>query len=248
MPHKRLLFACLSAALAPAASFAAECADTGDSPFTIEASAGYESQYVSRALQTGAAIFTPAATAHYKEWHAGFWAALPLTEKNDWPKELDLSAGREFALSEKLTLDLGLTHYSYDKVFAEILGHDSSNEFYAELSLNAPLSPSLTFSRDCDCRTDLAELNLSHEIPLGAGFALVLAGTLGTSFGENSENPDYSYWGATADLTCQLGEHYVLSLGGRYSGATRDFYASNLGSDPDKNHAVWWGTSLRAEY
>ncbi len=220
----------------------------GSATLSVSSSIGYESQYVSRALHTGEGIFVPTATFSRGDWYASFWAALPVEHKEAWPKELDLSAGRNFTLSEKLTLDLGLTHYSFDKVFADILGHDSSNELYAGLAFDATLSPSLYFYHDFDCLTDLAELGLSHSAELGGGFSLELGATLGASFGENADNPDYGYWGASADLCYALTENCALSLGARYAGATRDFYAANTEDDPDKRHVVWWGASLGAEF
>lgn len=244
--NKTLSLSALSLVMSALPVFAGDDADANS--LSLSASVGYESQYVSRSLQTGEAILTPAATLSAGSWYAGFWAAVPVEHREAWPKELDLFAGRNFSLCESLSLDLGLMHYSYDKVFADLLGHDSSNELYAGLSLDAILSPTLYFYHDFDCLTDLAEFGLSHSVELGAGFALELAATLGASFGENEENPDYGYWGASADLSYALTENCALALGVRYAASTRDFYAANAGDDPDKKQALWWGTGFSAEF
>jgi len=163
----------------------------------FEMTADFYSKYIWRgqninddyAFQTGL-------SATYKHLTASVWGNLDLTEINnnrgeftEWDYSLDYSDS--IGKDGKIGYSVGIINYHFPGVVGD------TTEFYWGLSLDVPLSPSLTVYHDIDnVEGTYACLGLSHAIEnitkSGKNFTVDLE--LGASLGWGNSSYNRAYW------------------------------------------------------
>ena len=137
-------------ALALASLVAGVSAQAQDAAVSSEGSAlsvtvdvTYVSDYVFRGAKLAGASIQPSVEASYGNLYAGAWNSSSISDES--VSEIDFYAGYGFDLTEKLSLDAGVTAYTYDGGSA-----DDSIEAYVGASLDVLLTPSLYYYYDFD--------------------------------------------------------------------------------------------------
>lgn len=99
-------------------------ADAGQTAWQSSGNLTYVSDYLFRGISqtnAGMALQGSLTLAHTDGWYVSSWASN--IRFGEGSMELDLLAGRKWALNDSMTLDLGLMQYRYPQ------GHTSSNGF-----------------------------------------------------------------------------------------------------------------------
>jgi uncharacterized protein (TIGR02001 family) len=237
----------LAALLVGAVSAYADDAAKSGPSLALSSSMGYESKYLFHSTQYGEGIITPSVNLFYGGFYAGTWFAIPIENEAYWSDEMDLYGGYNFVLSDLVSMDVGLIHFSYNDCVCDFLNKNNSTQANLGFNFNTLLKPSLYFTRDFDCLTYGVELKLSHSIPLGPKFSLDLGANGGSTWGEKNYT-DYSFWGVKADLTYTIKPGATVSVGPRYAGSTEKYYIGSA-TDPDpKKSAIWYALNFAANF
>jgi len=226
---------------------------------SLSSSFGYESKYVNRGIQLADGIYTPAVDISYGNFYAGAWFAFTEDSVDSYPTEADLYAGYNIALSEIVTIDMGVTRYAYDRVFSDFFrsgNFGNSVEFYTGASANILLSPSVYAYYDIDLHNLTFEAKIGHSFNFGDKVSLNLGasagyviGTAGDDFyntaidGVHCDN-NYAYAGATADLAYNFTEKTSASIGARYSVSDFDSFYGSYHDIYERKDALWFGVSF----
>src|SRR5690606_22332390 len=94
---------------------------------------GWESEYVFRGVQRADEIYAPSIDFSMGGAYAGVWAALPVDDDGvlGGGHETDFYAGYGLALSDLVSLDLGVTYYTYNNsAGASLLTREDTLEAY----------------------------------------------------------------------------------------------------------------------
>jgi uncharacterized protein (TIGR02001 family) len=208
----------------------------------------YDSLYVFRGVQYAENILEPSVNLTYGDFYAGLWFALPMRNSNQYATEMDFTLGYGLKVSDLISLDMGLTRYTYDDIPDRFFDGDANTtEFYLGAVFDLPLSPALYVFRDIDAESATAELRLSHSFDLASGYALNLAGAFGhASIEKYSENNCY-YYNASANISYTISETSSVSVGGRFGGSDKDQVYGALGNGM-KNSVAWFGASFTTSF
>jgi uncharacterized protein (TIGR02001 family) len=231
----------ISAAADDAATAAAPVVTAPEaSSFSMNSAMGYESQYLFHSVQYAEGIITPSVNAFYGNWYAGTWFAIPIQDESYWSDEMDLYVGYNLKISDLVTADIGIMHYSYDNCVSDFLNPDNSTEGYVGFLFNTFLKPNIYFHRDFDCLTTSIELKISYSIPLGKVLSLDLGANGGRTWGQEGFT-DYSFWGTKADFTYTIKPGSTVSVGARYNGSTERYFIGSIKDPSAQYNAFWYG-------
>ena len=170
-----------------------------DAAVGIDVSADFFGKYVWRGQNlNNSSVFQPSVGLTYGGFTGSIWGNLDLTNANDnsgefseWDFSLDYSAAVPGV--EVLGFSVGAIHYHFPSIRPA-----NTTELYWGLSLDAPLSPSVTVYHDIDevCGTYVAFglghsieniFELSPEMPVGM--------EIGASVGWGDSDYNAFYWG-----------------------------------------------------
>jgi hypothetical protein len=210
----------------------------------LNSSMGYESKYLFHSVQYAEAIITPSINAFYGPYYLGTWFAVPVKNDALYSDEMDLYAGYNYALSDLVSIDFGVIHFSYNNCVVGFLDEGNSTQFNLGFNFNTILKPNIYFSRDIDCYTNTVEGKISYSVPLVKSLlSLDLAANLGYTCGEN-DYVDYTFWGAKADLTYAVKEGASLSVGLRYNASTEEYYFNSADDIDYSKSAIWYAINF----
>jgi uncharacterized protein (TIGR02001 family) len=241
---RKLMIGITAATLLMAAGIPAAMAEE-EAP-SADATIGLYSKYIWRGweLSDDSLVFQPSMTVSYKGFSANLWANLdtddPGTESNLWSET-------DFTLSYDNSY--GMLGYGVGWIYYSVVGTDTQ-EFYGTLSLDVPLSPSLTIYYDTDGLAGDWYANLS----IGYSFALseAISLDLGFAAGYYSIAAENSPTGAdydelhdgilSASISFPVGDYVTITPELYWSfpltDDAEDFYvATNIDSDGDDNYA-----------
>ncbi|MBN2181012.1 MAG: hypothetical protein JW715_03800 [Sedimentisphaerales bacterium] len=164
-------------------------------------------------------VFQPGFSASYKGFTAGIWGSLETTNINgnsgDF-SEVDYSIDYSGTVpgAENVGFSIGAIYYDFPGTAVP-----GTTELYWGLSLDAPLSPSVTFYHDIDEADGLyASLGVGYSVEkiLELGPDIPVAMELGASYGWGSSSYNKYYWGLSDskanDLT--LSASFPFEIGG----------------------------------
>ncbi len=250
---------CLAAAVVAASAIAGPASAESVSVTTTFA---FESRYLFRGLQLADTSFQPAVTLGYHGFYGTVWLNLPIGDNPLWlapsTREMDIVAGYGAALSDFVSVDVGVTYYTYPEAangFFDIYEEDGDGlgantiEPYVGVAFTAPLSPKVYLFHDVMLDTWTVQGSLSHSFALGGDWSLDPSGIVGYVI-DDGAGADYLYGHASLNLTYAFTEEASGYVGVRFGGSDiaggsvfDDLIAGTL--DPV---GVWFGAGLTANF
>jgi len=108
---------------------------------------------------------------------------------NDKYREADFGLDYTFSFGERVAMTLGAVTYQYNGPAERDIVFLDTYEFYAVVSIDTVLTPTLSFYRDVDA-VDGGYLSfaISHTFELGDRVHLILSGSAGFDFGYNNKD------------------------------------------------------------
>ena len=209
------------------------------SALSVTVDVTYVSDYVFRGTKLGDASVQPSVEAAYGDFYAGIWHTSELSH-NDGLTETDLYAGYGFDLNDQVSLDAGVTQYTYDGGSS-----DDSTEAFVGASADVLLTPSVYFYYDFDYENFTVEASVGYSIPLEVIKAsLDLSGKVGyVDLGDEDPREaledNYTYFVAGAAIPFKLSETATFTVGVDYVYNTEDDIS--LISSADTHHDIWVG-------
>ncbi|MBW2501436.1 MAG: hypothetical protein JRD39_00725 [Deltaproteobacteria bacterium] len=222
---RKLITGITAAALLIAAGAPAVMAEEAPS---ADASVAFYSKYVWRGyeLSDDSLVIQPSLSVSYKGFGANLWANLDTDDAN---AETNLWNETDFTLSydgayEKLGYGAGWIYYS-------VLGSDTQ-EFYATVSYDTFLAPSLTLYYDTDGFAGdwYANLSIGHSFAIAEKYSL----DLGLALGYYDQAGGYSEFHdglLSASMSFPVGEYVTITPELYWSFALTDDAEDNIGDD-----------------
>lgn len=196
----------LAAITAGVSAQAQEASKASDLSVTVDVT--YVSDYVFRGQKLAGASIQPSVEAAYGDLYAGAWNSSSISDNT--PSEIDFYAGYGFALTDTLSLDAGLTRYTYEGGS----GLDST-EAYVGASLDVILTPSVYYYYDFDNNVSTLEASIGYSLPIDAIKAsLDLSAKYGWVLPDAGEQRVYGVVGAAVPF--KLSENATLTVGVDY--------------------------------
>jgi len=230
---------------------AAPIASAGD--LSVSTSIDYVTDYVFRGVSLAESAIQPGVEVASGDFYAGAWASTAIGDTSIlFGDELDLYAGYGMALSDSLSLDVGITYYHYPQgggLFETKGGGAGTYEVYGGLSLDTTLSPSLTAYYDLTLEAFTLEGGVSHSEPLGEAQSFDVGLTAGLvdgdgfsyEYGQLSAAVSHAF---TDDVSAYLGANYALSSDSTLIGDV-DLATLNLDLDANK---LFFGAGVSAGF
>lgn len=212
---------------------------------SVSATFAWESSYVFRGIQFADITFMPSVDVAYGGFYAGIWAALPVDGSKDGDaNEVDFYAGYSMAVSDLVSLDFGLTYYTFPSgPDAELFGLDPNTlEFYVGVAFEMPFSPSVYFFYDVELDLFTVELAAGHAFELGAESSIEVSGFLG--YWNESGGLDNIYLGVGAAYVYSFSDNAALSVGVNWYWSDEKL----LGRHMDKANRLTYGFSFSAGF
>jgi len=179
------------------------------SALSVTVDVSYVTDYVFRGAQLGNASIQPSVEAAYGDFYAGVWASNPISNDDDL-SEVDLYAGYGLAVTDMLSVDFGVTRYTYEGGSG-----DDSTEVYVGLAADMMLSPSLYYYHDFDYEVNSVILSVGHSLPVDAiNASLDFAASVG--YINRVDADDYTYASVGVAIPYALSETATLTVGVEY--------------------------------
>ncbi len=210
--------------------------------FSASASYAFESEFIFRGYQIAEDTFTPSAEGRLISgdniYYLGVRTAMPTKKLDNNRKMHEYYAGGEIALSDLVTMDLGISHYQF-LPFSE----DASTEGLLGFTLNTVLSPSIAFYSDIDGEMTTIEGSIGHALEIDQKSAIMFTGYIGTSDFYMGSN----YAGLMLDYSYSFTRYARFTVGAR--AASLDPDAPDDGSSlTESDTRVWWALSFTAGF
>lgn len=218
------------AALVAGVSAQAQDAAAEGSALSVTVDVSYVSDYVFRGVKLGDASVQPSIEAAYGDFYAGVWHTSELSGDTGGT-ETDLYAGYGFEVSDVISLDAGVTQYTYNGGS----GNDST-EVYVGATADVLLSPSLYAYYDFDYENVTLEASIGYSIPVDAINASIdLSGKVGYVDLDQAigGEDNYTYFVAGVAVPYALSETATLTVGVDYIYNTEETLAGFNGGDDD---------------
>jgi uncharacterized protein (TIGR02001 family) len=199
------------AAFAVGASAYAQETKTTDLSVTLDLT--YVTDYVFRGATLAGASFQPSVEAAYGDFYTGVWHSNAISGTNaGFDSETDFYAGYGFAVTEKISLDVGATRYVYS-------GGSSGDttEAYAGVSFDVLLSPSVYYYHDFDLEISSYIGSIGYSLPIESiGTSLDFSGSIGYIQRSGLIGDDYTYGSVGVSVPYKLSETATLTAGVQY--------------------------------
>lgn len=178
----------------------------------------FATNYIFRGIELGDETLHPSIEFSQDDYYLGFWGAFPTEHAyspgrpDGWNNEYDFYVGYSPKLSDKVTLDVGVTYYYYTQA-----GLDDTTEAYVGVTgdLNG-FTPGLYLYHDFDLENTTVQGNVGYSIPLTElGTSLDLSGSVG--YVTVDQGDDYTYFGASIKAPYKVNENTTITLGLHYA-------------------------------
>lgn len=219
-----------------AASVVAVASVNAQEEISVTTTFAWESAYVFRGVQLAEHAYMPSVDVTYGSGYFGVWAAMPV-QKDD-SNEVDFYAGYNFEIENGLTLDVGLTYYTYPDQAKKTFDNDFNTvEAYIGTTFSGFLNPSVYLYHDFDLESYTLELSGGHSIELVERTTLDFGGAIGWSDADRSD--DYVYFLASAGIGYAINDYVSSSFYVNYSVSSENYMFGY--NDDDK---LWVGLSI----
>lgn len=186
---------CVLAVLAAVVSLGGVAVAEDEAGIGLDVTMDFMSKYVWRGqLLNDDYAFQPGVSMTFDKLTLGIWGSVDMTDysDNEWEFiEYDYYLDYTTTIAEGVDLSVGVIEYYFPS-------GDDTQEIYAGLAFDMPLSPSVTIYNDVD------EVNGSY-VSFAVGhtvenlFETEVPMEIGASIGWGSESYNKAYWGAPAD-------------------------------------------------
>lgn len=215
----------LALAVLTGGAFTAQAQEAEASALSVTVDVTYVSDYVFRGGKLGGASIQPSVEAAYGDFYAGVWHTSELSNTTANATETDLYAGYGFAVTDIISLDAGVTRYTYEGGSG-----DDTTEVYVGLSADVLLSPSVYYYYDFDLETYVIEGSVGYSLPVDAISASVdFSGAVGHV---GAPGDDRTYFSVGASVPYSLSETATLTVGVDYVYSDSETLA-NIDGDSD---------------
>lgn len=172
------------------------------------------SEYIFRGVQLGDNTLHPSIELTKEDFYIGMWSALPIDQMQSkgWTNEFDFYTGFTKELSDKTSVDLGITYYYYPDSNVT-----DTAELYAGVKFDVGgFTPAVYGYYDWDLEVFTLQGSVGYSVPMaGAGTSLDLSATYG--YVSPDVGDSYSYYGASAQVPYKLNENSTLTVGVHYT-------------------------------
>ena len=179
----------------------------------VDVTTAYTTDYYFRGFQLADSIIEAAVDYSEGDFYLGAWTAQPFDAAGDdsiYQNELDIYGGMGFALSDTISMDVGLCAYIYPELSD---GDTATYEPYVGIAFDAALAPSFYVYYDVTLEALTLEGSIGHSIEIDETSTL----DFGLSVGSISPNEGDSaiYYGASVGYGLSIGEtaSFSASLG-----------------------------------
>ncbi len=212
--------------------------------WSVTTSFTYESSYMFRGMKFADNTFFPSVDVAYGAFYGGIWAAFPVDTDTD--NEVDFYVGYGLELNEMVSLDLGVTYYTFPSSTDKFFASDNTVEFYAGLAFDLPYSPAIYVYYDIDLEDLTLEASAGHSIEIAENLTFDVSGAFGGVFVDGGK--DYIYGVGTAGFGYAINQAASISVFASHSRASVD-YNFTRGSKVDiSKHETWFGVSVTAGF
>lgn len=213
--------------------------------WSVTTSFTYETAYMFRGMKLADHSFFPSVDVANGPFYAGVWAAFPV-DSDATPNEVDVYAGYGFELSEVMSLDVGVTYYTYPSDSEKLLDDDNTLEFYTGLAFDVPYSPAIYVYYDIDAEVLTFEGSAGHSIEMAENLTFDMSAAVG--YVDPDAGDDYVYGVATLGFGLSINEAASVSLYGSYSIASEDYTFIRGARTEVNDDEVWFGVSVTAGF
>jgi len=208
------------------------------------------SDYVFRGVSLADTAIQPYVEASVGSLTFGAWSSTGFGETSALAgDEIDLYASYNFAVSDAVSLDAGITYYHYPQggsLFETADGGAGTYEVSLAAGFDTMLSPSIAAYYDLTLEAFTVEGGISHSVPMSDKASFDLGATVGLVDGDGFS---YEYGSASAALGYALSDNTSAYLGANYAINSEDAlnFSKTLAGDP-KGSLLWFGAGVSAGF
>ena len=238
----------LAASIAVLSVLAPISAQAGD--VSISTTIDYTTDYVFRGVSLADSAIQPGVEMAMGNFTAGAWFSTGVGDTSIFAgDEVDLYASYSFALSDKVSADIGGTYYHYPQgggLFSTNGGGSGTYEVFASVGFDTMLAPSASVYYDLTLEALTLEGGIGHSVPMSDKTSFDLGLTAGLVDGDGFS---YEYGQASASLgyaftdavSAYVGANYALSSDGSLN------YKKIL-AGAGKDNLLFFGTGISAGF
>ncbi len=244
-------------ALFAGALFAAETTTSWVDDLSVQASVGFDSEYVFRGRNIDHNVITATLDGSYKLYKGSLYTGLKSINGQDSTyTETNLYVGYKLPVYEKFSADFGGTYYYYSNDNPAI---DRTFELYAGLIYNGLyVNPAVYVFYDFALEQWVGELSGKYSWDLSkygmANTSLDVGAFLGVLAADDADSDQvagdtknsYMYYGVTADLVYSFTKTASASIGIAYNGNDDD--QSTGDKLFDRENSFFWGAKFTAGF
>ena len=241
-----------SAALAALTAFAALPTTASAQDVSVSTGVDLVSDYVFRGVSLADTAVQPYVEATVGSLTFGAWASTGFGDTSTAAgDEIDLYASYNFALTDAVSVDAGITYYHYPQggsLFETENGGAGSYEVSLGTSFDTMLAPSISAYYDFTLEAFTLEGGISHSIafPESDKTSFDLGLTAGLVDGDGFS---YEYGSASASLGYALSDNTSTYIGANYVINSEDAlnFSKSLEGNP-KDNLFWFGAGISAGF
>lgn len=202
------------------AALAAGVSAQAQNALSVTVDVTFVSDYVFRGVHLDNSSIQPSVEISYGDFYVGIWHSNSIGSAKFVNSETDLYLGYGFAINDTLSLDVGVTQYTYS-------GASDTTEFYAGISADVLLSPSVYYYHDTVLEISSYIGSIGHSLPVDAiNASLDFSASLGYIQVPGSGN-DYTYGSVGVSVPFALSETATLTAGIEYIHNDTDLLGTN---------------------
>jgi len=208
------------------------------------------SDYVFRGVSLADTAIQPYAEATVGSLTFGAWSSTGFGSTSAIAgDEIDLYASYNFAASDMVSLDAGITYYHYPQggsLFETEDGAAGTYEVSLAAGFDTMLSPTIAAYYDLTLEAFTVEGGIGHSVPMSDKASLDLGATVGLVDGDGFS---YEYGSASAAIGYALSDNTSAYVGGNLAVNSEDAlnFSKTLQGDP-KGSLVWFGAGISAGF
>ena len=242
---KKLFLGTASLMIASLAPMAAQAGDV-----SVSTSIDYVTDYVFRGVSLADTAIQPGVEVSAGDFTVGAWFSTGVGDTSALAgDEVDVYASYNFALSDTISTDVGVTYYHYPQggsLFSTNDGASGTYEVFASLGFDTTLAPSLSAYYDVTLKAFTLEGGVGHSFTAGEKTSFDLGATVGHVDGDGFS---YEYGSASASLGYAFTDAVSAYVGANFALSSEDSlnYKKILQGDGEDN-LLFFGAGIAAGF
>ena len=191
----------------------------------VDVTTAYTSDYYFRGFQLADSIIEAAIDYSEGDFYLGTWTAQPFSPAEDdsiYQNEIDFYGGMGFALSDAISLDVGMCAYIYPELES---GDTATYEPYIGVAFDSPLSPSFYVYYDLTLEILTLEGSIGYSVEIDETSTLDFGVSLGSI--SPDEGDSAIYYTASIGYGLAIGETASFSASLNYQDGDDEITAGN---------------------